>query len=79
MPECVKLIASAKITALEKMRFELALYKTFCNTPPPITHRRLKHRQRTKINKTMLSASPLIGFPHKVHNIKIEKQISIPS
>ena len=62
------------------MRFQLALNKTFCPNPQPLTHRRLKQRQKTKINKTMLSAplsslppSPLIGFPYKVHNIRIEK------
>ena len=39
------------------MRYQLALNKTFCPTPPPFTHRQFKHRQRTNINKTMLSAS----------------------
>ena len=65
----------------KKMTFQLALNKTFCPNLQPLTHRQVKQRQRTKINKTMLSASlphPLIGFPHKVHNIRIEKQISIP-
>ena len=65
----------------KRMRFQLALNKTFCPTPQFLTQQRLKQRQRTKINKTILSAplpSLLIGFPCKVHNIKIEKQISIP-
>ena len=57
MPECVMLIASSKIMSEKIMRFQLALTKTFCPTPPPLIHRRFKHRQRTKINKTMLSAS----------------------
>ena len=60
----------------KKMRFQLALNKTFCPTPPPFIYQQLKHRQRTKINKTMLCASP-IGFPHKDHNIRIEKQANI--
>ena len=67
--------------AWKKMRFQLDLNKTFYTNPQPLTHRRLKQRQRTKINKTMLSAPlphPLIGFRHKVHNIRIEKQINIP-
>ena len=66
--------------AWKKMRFQLVLNKTFCPNPQPLTHRRLKQRQKTKINKTMLSAplsslppSPLIGCPYKVHNIRIEK------
>ena len=41
----------------KKMRFQLALNKTFCPNPQPLTHGRLTQRQRTKINKTMLSAS----------------------
>ena len=39
------------------MQFHLALNKTFCPTPPPLTHRQLRHHQRTKINKTRLSRS----------------------
>ena len=39
------------------MRLQLALNKTFYPTPQPLTHRRLKQCQRTKINKTMLFAS----------------------
>ena len=64
----------------KKMTFQLALNKTFCPNPQPLTHRRLKQRQTTKINKTMLSAPlspPALVFSHKVHNIKIEKQIRI--
>ena len=63
----------------KKLSFQLALNKTFCPTPQPLIYQRLKHDQRTKINKTMLSASPHIGFSHKVDSIRIEKQISIPS
>ena len=44
------------------MRFELASNKTSCTISPPLTHQRLKHSQRTKINKTMLSAFPLHFF-----------------
>ena len=51
----------------KKMRFQLALNKTSCPTPPPLICRRLKHRQRIKNYKTMLSASP----PHR-----FSKQIS---
>lgn len=39
--------------------------------PPPITHRELKHPKKQKLTKL------IIDFPHKVYNIKIEKQISI--
>ena len=44
------------------MRFELAPNKTSCTISPPLTHQRLKHSQRTKFNKTMLSAFPLHFF-----------------
>ena len=58
MSECVMLITSAKIPDGKKMRFQLALNKTFCSTPPPLIHRRFKHRQRTKINKQCLLPPP---------------------
>ena len=64
---------------LEKDRFQLTLNKTFCPTPPPLIQRRFKHRQRTKINKNNAFCLPLIGFPHKAHNISIENQVNIPS
>ena len=38
MSECVILIASAKISAEKKKRFQLPLNKTFCPTPPPLTY-----------------------------------------
>ena len=60
------------------MPFQLPLNKTFSPTPPPLIHRQLKHHQKTKTNKAILSASPSSVF-HKVHNIGIEKQVSIPS
>ena len=42
-----------------------------------LTERKLgKTRSRIKI---MLSASPSLVFSHKVHNIKFEKEIHIPS
>ena len=62
----------------KKMRLQLALNKTLCPTRQPLTHRWLKHHQRTKINKIMLSSSPSSVFSYKVQNIRIEKQISIP-
>ena len=43
----------------KKMRFQLALNKTFCPNPQPLTHRQVKQRQRKKINKTVLSAPSL--------------------
>ena len=50
----------------KKMRFQLALNKTFFSNPQPLTHRRLKQRQRKKISKTMLSAH-LLPPPHPPH------------
>ena len=56
MPECVMFLASAKILARRRCDFSWPWIRL--SAPPhPFTHRRLKHRQRTKINKTMLSAS----------------------
>ena len=40
----------------KKMGLPRALDKTFCSNQQPLTHRQLKQRQRTKLNKTMLSA-----------------------
>ena len=57
----------------KKMRFQLALNKTFCLNSQTLIHWRLKQRQRTKINKTMLSAPLYPPDLHKVHNIIIEK------
>ena len=57
MPECV-IIASAKIPVGKKMLFHVVLNETFCATPPPLTHRQLKHHERAKNNKTMFSAPP---------------------
>ena len=43
----------------KKMRFQLALNKTFCPYPQPLTCQKVKQPQRTKINKTKLSAPSL--------------------
>ena len=52
----------------KKMRFQLVLNKTFCNNPQPLTHRQAEQRQRTKINKTMLSA------PHRFSTQSLQYQ-----
>ena len=49
------------------MQIQLGLYKTFCPTPPPLTHKQLKHSQKTKINQIMLSASPSSFFMLSSH------------
>ena len=51
----IKLDSNVRKTGWKKMRFQLALNSTYSLTPPPLIHRRFKHHQRTKINKTMLS------------------------
>ena len=53
---------NVKKTSWKKIQFQLALNKTFCSTPPPLIHWRFKHCQKTKINKTILSASPSSVF-----------------
>ena len=53
----IKFDLNVRKTGWKKIRFQLALNKTYSLTPPPLIHRRFKHRQRTKINKTMLSFS----------------------
>ena len=52
--------------AWKKMRFQLALNKTIWPNPQTLTYQQLKQRQRTKINKTMLSARlpPLSSVSH---------------
>ena len=47
----IKFDLNVKKTDWKKIRFQLALNKTFCPTPPRLIHRRFKHRQRTKITK----------------------------
>ena len=49
------------------MQFQLALDKTFCPNPQPLTHRRLKQRKETKINKN----------EHKFNKTDIEKWLTI--
>ena len=49
----------------KKMQFQLALKKPFCPIPPPPIHQRFKHRQRTKINETVLLTSPSSVFHTK--------------
>ena len=56
----------------KKMRFQLVLNKTFCTNPQPLTHRQVKQRQRTKINKTMLSAPSL--SPHRFSTQSLQYQ-----
>ena len=51
---CHAYIGLANNLGWKKIRFQLPLNKTFCLTAPPLIQRRFKHRQRTKINKTML-------------------------
>ena len=61
-------IVSAKIPIGKRCDFSWAysyrrLSATY--TPPPMTHRRLKHHPRAKTNKTMLSAFPSSVFRTK--------------
>ena len=60
----IKFDLNVKKLGWKKIRFQLALNKTV--TTPPCIHQRFKHHQRTKINKTMLSASPSLVFHTKL-------------
>ena len=40
------------------MKYQLALNKTFCTTPPLLIHRRLKHYQRHKLTKQCFLSRP---------------------
>ena len=56
----------------KKMRFRLALNKTFCPTtphPPPSTAK----EQKTKINKTMLSAPSLPHHRFSAQTLQYQK------
>ena len=53
----IKFDLNVRKAGWKKIRFQMALNKTYSFTPPHLIHRRFKHRQRTKINKIMFSAS----------------------
>ena len=74
MSRCTMLIASAKIPPGKKKRFRLALDKNFCLIPPPLTQRQLKQRQRTKNNKTTISASPKSVFHARLAISKLKNK-----
>ena len=58
----------------KKIQFQLALNKTFCPIPPPpLIDRRFEHRQRPKINKTMLSASSVFHTKFTISVLKSTK------
>ena len=57
------------------MRFQLAPNETFCLNPHPTT---IKARQKNENQQNDVSNLHLIGFPHKVHNMRTENQISFP-
>ena len=66
----IKFDLNVRKTGWKKIRFQLALNKTYSLTPPPLIHRRFKHRQRTKINKTMLSASSVFHAKFTISVLK---------
>ena len=67
------LLLTAKIPAGKRCNFSWPVIRLSAASPPPLIHQRLKHRQRTEINRKMLSVSPSMVL-HKDHNIRIEKQ-----
>ena len=56
----------------KNMRFQLALHKTFCPSPQPLSQQQVKQRQRTKINRTVLSP-PSIP-PHQYSTQSLQHQ-----
>ena len=61
-----------KKTDWKKIRFQLALNKTFCPIPPPLTYQRFC--QRTKINKIVLSVSSVF---HTKFTISVLKSMQV--
>ena len=57
------------------MRFQLAISKTFCPTPITTHPKTTEALQKNKNEQNNAFFLPFIGFPHKVHNIRIEKLI----
>ena len=55
----IKIDLNVRKTSWKKIRFQLALGKTYSLTPPPLIHQRFKHHQRTKINKIFSTSSVL--------------------
>ena len=50
------------------MQFQVALNKTFCPTPPPLIHRRLKHCKKQKLTKQCFA------FPHRFSTQSLQYQ-----
>ena len=65
------MILNVKKTDWKKIRFQLALNKTFCPIPPPLTHQRFC--QRTKINKILLSATSVFHTKFTISVLKSTK------
>ena len=66
----IKFDLSVRKTSWKKIRFQLTLNKTYSPTPLPLIQRRFKHRQRTKINKAMLSVSSLLHAKFTISVLK---------
>ena len=64
---------NVKKTGWKKIRFQLVLNKNFCPAPRPLIHRRFMYRQRTEINKTILSVSPSSVFHTKLTTSVLKK------
>ena len=61
---------NVKKTGWKKIRFQLVLNKNYSLNPPPLIHRRFKHRQRTKINQIILSASSVFHAKFTISVLK---------
>ena len=69
----IKFDLNVRKTGWKKIRFQLALNKTYSLTPPPLIHQRFKHRQRTKLTKQYFMS-------HRFYmHISFEKHVSISS
>ena len=55
----IKFDLNVRKTGWKKIRFQVALDKTYSLTPPPLIHQKFKHHQRTKINKMFSTSSVL--------------------
>ena len=61
----------------KEKRFQLTLNNTVAPLPTTLHPTTMKSPPKNKNIQNNIFFLPLIGLPHKIHNIKIEKQVSM--